>query len=38
VIPLFYANGIGVNGSKLSNVTLSGVLGTTVYTSAYVKQ
>lgn len=37
VIPLFYANGIGVNGSKLSNVTLSGVLGTTVYTQAYVK-
>ena len=38
VIPLFYANGIGVNGSKLGGVTLSGVLGTTVYTQAYVKQ
>lgn len=38
VIPLFYANGIGVNGSKLGGVLLSGVLGTTVYTQAYVKK
>jgi peptide/nickel transport system substrate-binding protein len=38
VIPLFYANGIGVNGSKLGGVILSGVIGTTVYSQAYVKK
>ncbi len=38
VIPLFYANGIGVNGTKLGGVLLSGVLGTTTYTQAYIKK